>query len=126
MNRRALLKSLAALPLMAGAAFGKHSSTNKENIKPKRLMQGDTVGIIAPSSGVSEAEFARALQNMADLGFRVKTGKFAKSVNGFIAGTDKERLEDCIGRLKIRRSRPSGAFAAVMARPGFCPASTTI
>ena len=31
---------------------------------------------------------------MADLGLKVKSGKFAKSVNGFIAGTDKERLED--------------------------------
>jgi muramoyltetrapeptide carboxypeptidase len=57
-------------------------------------MQGDTVGMIAPSSGINDAEFARALQNMADLGLKVKIGKFARSVNGFIAGTDKERLED--------------------------------
>lgn len=94
MNRRALLKSLAALPLVAGTAFGKNSSANKDVIKPKRLAQGDTVAIIAPSSGINDAEFAKALQNMADLGFKVKTGKFTRSVNGFIAGTDKERLQD--------------------------------
>lgn len=79
---------------MAVTAFGKRRSSNKDVIKPKRLMQGDTVGFIAPSSGINDAEFAKALQNMADLGLKVKIGKFARSVNGFIAGTDKERLQD--------------------------------
>lgn len=94
MKRRELLKGLAALPLLAASAFGKNSLAAKKIIKPKRLNKGDTIGIIAPSSGVSESEFEKALKNMTDLGFKTKVGKYTKAVNGFLAGTDKERLED--------------------------------
>jgi muramoyltetrapeptide carboxypeptidase len=93
MNRRDLLKGLAAFPLFAQSIFSQKSTTRKI-IKPKRLKVGDTVGIIAPSSGISDAELAKALQNMTDLGFKTKVGKYVKEVNGFIAGTDRQRLED--------------------------------
>ena len=97
MKRRELLKGLAALPFLAKSIFGEnrqYSLGKNKSINPKRLKIGDTVGIIAPSSGISDTEFAKALQNMTDLGFKTKVGKYTKTVNGFIAGTDKERLED--------------------------------
>ncbi|HRH40796.1 MAG TPA: LD-carboxypeptidase [Pyrinomonadaceae bacterium] len=93
MKRRDLLKGAVVLPFLAQTMLSKESSKPKL-IKPKRLSKGDTVGIIAPSSGISDAEFEKALKNMADLGFKTKVGKYVKAVNGFIAGTDKERLED--------------------------------
>ena len=93
MKRRNLFKGLVLLPLFARTIFSQRSA-NPKIVRPKRLKKGDTVGIIAPSSGVSKEEFDKALQNMGDLGFKTKTGKYATAVNGFLAGTDAERLED--------------------------------
>lgn len=78
---------------MSVSAVGKNND-KKKIIKPKRLKAGDTVGVIAPASGLSKEAFDKALQNLADLGFKTKIGKSARAVNGFLAGTDKERLED--------------------------------
>ena len=96
MHRRELLKSAVILPFLANSLFSKNNnhSRSKKIIKPKRLIKGDTVSIIAPSSGASSESFEKALQNMADLGLNTKVGKHARVINGFLAGTDQERLED--------------------------------
>jgi muramoyltetrapeptide carboxypeptidase len=96
MERREFLKGAAALPLLAQAGFSKSRSAanGKKVVKPKRLMKGDTVAVIAPSSGVEAAAFEKALQNLADLGLKIKIGKSARARKGFLAGTDKERLDD--------------------------------
>ncbi len=97
MRRRELLKSLAVMPFFAPAALSQKRYKRpgeRRLIKPKRLKKGDTIGVIAPSSGLSEETFNNALKNLTDLGFRTKTGKHARTVNGFLAGTDRERLED--------------------------------
>jgi muramoyltetrapeptide carboxypeptidase len=96
MKRRDLLKSMATLPFLAQSVLSdtRVSSNRKKLIKPKRLSKGDTVAVIAPSSGVEAEEFDKALQNMTDLGFKTKVGKSARNIKGFLAGTDKERLDD--------------------------------
>jgi muramoyltetrapeptide carboxypeptidase len=93
MKRRDLLKGMATLPFLAETMFSQ-KTTKIKLIKPKRLKAGDTVGIIATSSGISDDELNKALQNMADLGLKTKLGKSVGKVNGFLAGNDKERLED--------------------------------
>lgn len=87
------MKGLVLAPFLARAIFPQKSVSQKI-IKPKRLKAGDTVAIIAPSSGISDDELKKALQNMTDLGFKTKVGKYATAVNGFLAGTDAQRLED--------------------------------
>ena len=62
--------------------------------KPKRLSKGDAVALITPASGVEADVFERAMLNIQDLGFRVKIGKNARLKNGFLAGNDRERVED--------------------------------
>lgn len=96
MKRREFLKASAIIPFFAGTVLSKKrkSFAGEKIVKPKRLKRGDTIGIIAPSSGISEAALIKSLLNMADLGFNIKIGKYTKSVNGFLAGNDKERLED--------------------------------
>ena len=96
MKRRELLAGLATFPFLAQSVLSetRSSSGNKKIIKPKRIAKGDTIGIIAPASGLSAEDFDKALQNMADLGFKTKVGKNARNINGFLAGTDKERLDD--------------------------------
>ncbi len=93
MKRRDLLKGLATIPFLAETMLSQ-KSTNPKIIKPKRLKQGDTVALITPSSGISEEDLAKSIQNMTDLGFKTKLGKSVKNTNGFLAGTDAERLED--------------------------------
>ncbi len=70
------------------------SAKDKKNIKPKRLVNGDAVAVIAPASGIEPEEFDKALQNLSAFGFKPKAGKNARNRNGFLAGTDQERLED--------------------------------
>lgn len=95
MKRRELLKAAAMLPFLAQFGFSEsHNSSGTKIIKPKRLTKGDTVAVIAPSSGVESEAFEKALLNIADLGFKAKAGKYARARNGFLAGTDKQRLED--------------------------------
>ncbi len=97
MKRRDILKGLALSPLLIQPISGKPSKNSrrrKKLIKPKRLSKGDTVGVIAPASAASEGEFESALQNLADLGFKTKVGKYARGENGFLAGTDEQRLHD--------------------------------
>jgi muramoyltetrapeptide carboxypeptidase len=94
MNRREILKALAALPFLANSVFGKSARRAKKIIKPKRLRRGDTVGLIAPAGYVDDEEYQRAVLNLENLGFKVKPGKNVRRRKGYLAGTDKERLED--------------------------------
>lgn len=97
MNRRQALKALALIPFVIEPLFGaniKKTVRRKKIIKPKRLASGDTVAVIAPSSGVSEFDFDEALQNLADLGLNTRVGKYARGGSGFLSGTDAERLSD--------------------------------
>jgi len=95
MKRRELLKGAAMLPFLAQFVFGEsRRSSDKKIIKPKRLAKGDTVAVIAPSSGVEPEGFEKAIQNLDGLGFKTKVGKYARAKNGFLAGTDKQRLDD--------------------------------
>ncbi|MBS1793441.1 MAG: LD-carboxypeptidase [Acidobacteria bacterium] len=97
MKRRELLTTLLAFPFLAQAFFGKTRNAlagGKKLIKPKRLAAGATVGVIAPASAPAPEDFDKALKNLAELGFQTKVGKYARGRNGFLSGTDKERLED--------------------------------
>jgi muramoyltetrapeptide carboxypeptidase len=94
MKRRDLLKSLAAVPLLAAPIFGKNLSADRKIVKPKRLKTGDTVGLIAPAGYVDDDEFNEAVRNIENLGFKVKPGKNARKRFNFLAGTDQERTAD--------------------------------
>ncbi len=83
------------LPLATSAyANTPISPMPKKTIKPNRLNAGDTIGVIAPSSGIDPEDFDYAIENLHTLGFKTKIGKYAAARNGFLAGTDQERLED--------------------------------
>src|SRR4051812_43793698 len=94
MNRRDLLKGLAALPFVAGLANARTPAAAGKLIKPKRLRAGDTVALISPASGLSQDQINKAVENMTSLGLKSKIGKYAAATNGFLAGTDAQRIED--------------------------------
>ena len=97
MERRDILRGAATLPFLT-----LNPTENVENqlvkhkkiIKPKRLKQGDTLGVIAPSSSVPTHVVERAIKNLEGLGFKVQLGKNCRNQRGYLAGTDTERLED--------------------------------
>ncbi len=105
MKRRDALKAIALVPFMIQPILGsdpQFRTRRKKIIKPRRLLKGDTIGVIAPSSGVSGQTFDEALQNLEDLGFKTKVGKYARGGRGFLSGTDNERLHDLHWAFKTR------------------------
>lgn len=94
MERRDLLKGLAALPFIGGLASAATPSAASRIIRPKRLKAGSNVALISPSSGLSMEQINKAIDNMNSLGLKPRLGKFADKLNGFLAGTDKERVAD--------------------------------
>lgn len=63
-------------------------------LRPKRLKPGDTIGVIAPASPPNLDNLQRAIPVFEKMGLHVQLGKNIKKVHGYLAGTDKERLED--------------------------------
>ena len=66
-----------------------------EIIKPEKLKQGDVIGIISPSSPISDnAKLDAGVSYFEKRGYRVKVGKNVLKEWGYLAGTDEERVED--------------------------------
>ena len=64
-------------------------------VKPKKLEKGDTIGIISPASKPNDlTRIDGATKYLEGLGYKVKVGKNAKNLYGFLAGTDEERVSD--------------------------------
>ena len=72
------------------------SNTIKEplKLKPKRLKAGDTIGLIAPGSAFSEEAYERTIENIESLGLNYKNAQNLFKSYGYVAGTDKERIDD--------------------------------
>lgn len=63
-------------------------------IRPKRLRQGDTIGIVSPASPSEEESLQRALPFLEQLGLKWKFGKHVYDKNSYLAGTDDDRRQD--------------------------------
>ena len=64
-------------------------------IKPSRLRQGDTIGIVTPASAPIDAKaIDRSVKVLQRLGFKVKLGRHLRTKRGFLAGSDDERIGD--------------------------------
>ena len=64
-------------------------------VKPQKLQKGDMIGVIAPSSPTKKPEdIDKALEKLRSYGFQVKEGKHLRKRDGYLAGSDKERIED--------------------------------
>ena len=84
MHRRSFVGSLAAAPLLAPGLN-----------RPKALKQGDTVGLITPSTFVSDPERIILAQRTVEyFGLKPKLGKNVRKRNGYLGGTVQERLDD--------------------------------
>ncbi|MDA8410711.1 MAG: LD-carboxypeptidase [Treponema sp.] len=63
--------------------------------KPKALLPGSRVGLIAPSgSSISPERVDAAKAALAELGFEVAEGRSCRAVHGYLAGDDATRASD--------------------------------
>lgn len=101
-NRRDFLKvvlaasaGIASYSSFAGSAYETEAIRDMDIVKAKRLAKGQTIGLIAPSSNLSENEdIAYAIDVVKSFGFKVKQGKHLFERRGYLAGMDKLRADD--------------------------------
>jgi muramoyltetrapeptide carboxypeptidase len=94
MHRRHFLKVIPAAAALAAAPFETAGKTVNTIIKPYRLKPGDTIGIIAPGSFITEKELNISADNIKKLGFNVYYSDRVLSKYGYLSGTDRERADD--------------------------------
>jgi len=99
MRRRTFLKSIStAASLTALSPFPGHARpeniADTSIIKPKRLKAGDTIGLVAPGSFISQKQLQASKENLQALGFNVACAKSILAKEGYLAGTDQQRADD--------------------------------
>lgn len=99
MKRRDFFKNTGLAGLAAGLSLPSDMAENVFSerprlLRPARLREGATVALIAPASPFSEEKLAGARKNFENLGFKIKEGKSLFARNGYLAGTDEQRLAD--------------------------------
>lgn len=94
MYRRHFLKIFPAAAAIAAAPLQYPGIADNPIIKPKSLKPGDTIGIIAPGSFISEKELNTCSTNIKKLGFNVYFSGKVLSKYGYLGGTDRERADD--------------------------------
>ena len=64
-------------------------------VKPKRLAEGDTVGLVLPASLTMESDNIQlAKEQLEAIGLKVAIGAHAYDRHGYFAGTDRDRADD--------------------------------
>jgi len=104
MHRRKFIQNVG----IGSLAFPLASFTNLENIPgnkaaliPKGLKEGDSIGVVSPSSAIFETEpYEVAKESLEAMGLKVQFGEFTKARYGHLAGTDEERAEELNGMFK--------------------------
>jgi len=96
LTRRSFLYGFTTLGAAALFPIPIYSAGNKSRIiKPYRLSQGDTVGLVTPASAAFEPTTIReGIETIQSLGFKAKTGKHIDAKWGYLAGSDADRVAD--------------------------------
>ena len=86
----------AAGVVFSGLARGQPGATPAPArlVKPPRLKEGATVGLIAPSGVVDDAHIEKCVRNLESLGFKVRTSANIRAQHGGYAGSVEQRLAD--------------------------------
>ena len=101
MERRNFLRNIGAggLALSLNSFISPAGITNDLPgvipLLPNRLKEGDTIGIISPSSAIFETEpYEIAVETFEAMGLKVKLGEYVSDRYGHLAGTDEERAQE--------------------------------
>ena len=62
--------------------------------KPKRLLPGGTIGVIAPAGKVNQDDLNRGVTYLEKRGYRVVLGRHVEKTHRYFAGEDRDRADD--------------------------------
>ena len=90
-----LVAAAPSLALDAAPHRGSVPAARPGLLKPPRLKQGDTIGMVLPASMSLESDnIARGREQLEALGYKVKIGAHAYDRYGYLAGEDRNRAAD--------------------------------
>lgn len=94
-DRRNFARVLSLTAAAATMTAAPARSLARRIVKPKRLAEGDTVGLVLPASATFEGEdLVIAREQLELLGFKVVLGAHASDRHGYFAGRDRDRADD--------------------------------
>ncbi len=82
--------------------------------KPAPLRRGDVIGVVAPAGAVDEQSLQAGVCVLEAAGFRVRLGAAVLKKTGYLAGTDRERIDDVHAMFRDPKVR-----AIITARGGY-------
>ena len=94
MIRRDFIKSVSAVAAITAIPKIYPAVSVQDKIKPTRLKPGNTLGLIAPGSYISEDELKDSIENLEKLGYNVVYTERILSKYGYLAGDDKSRADE--------------------------------
>ena len=94
MKRRNFIKSISTAAALTAIPKIYSAVPTQTKIKPPRLKSGDTLGLVAPGSYISEDELKDSVANLEKLGFKVIYNERILSKSGYLAGDDKSRAAE--------------------------------
>ena len=96
MQRRTFLSAAGLSALAWRTPLFRHMETadTLKLHKAPRLQAGMTVGLIAPASSFTPEKYEAARKNLTDLGLKIVESPHLHEKNGYLAGTDEQRLSD--------------------------------
>ena len=96
MKRRNFIQAISAVAI--STSIPKIAFSQKPNfkmIKPRALHDGDTIGVIAPATAVSDPDdIQRVIETAKYFNLKIKFGKNVVKGNGYKSRTINERLDD--------------------------------
>lgn len=101
LSRRKFIKNTSALTALSLVPFtvsmagskGEVSELN-QRIFPKRLKEGDMIGLITPGGPIEEEQLEKTIKKLKILGFNTYYEDSVLSQYGYFAGTDRERADE--------------------------------
>lgn len=98
MERRHFISGAVGMALLSGAFKAKADVSQSGNdglIKPRKLVRGDTIGIIAPGSAVNSPDDYLRVEEVANhYDLKILYAKNVKSGSGYKSRTIRERVDD--------------------------------
>jgi muramoyltetrapeptide carboxypeptidase len=86
------------------------ATANRRLIRPKKLKQGDMVGVVAPAGPVDPQHLAAGLKVVRGMGFQPVLGRFVNDRQHFLAGEDEDRADDLM--VMFQNPEIKGIFCA--------------
>ncbi len=95
------IAGLGAISGLFKETYTRSGEDRKDLIKPHRIKEGATLGLVAPASPIyNSSDFDQMLTNLKELGYSLKLGEHVRDKYGYLAGKDEDRASDLMAMFK--------------------------